>query len=237
MTREQLLARLVADAAARYRRAGLFAFLFARGKLRGDPIYAALLARGLIEDRSAVLDLGCGQGLLAAWLEAATECHGRGTWHEQWKSPPELRSYHGIELSAREVTRARAALGAGATVERADIRTADYRAADVVVLLDVLHYIDPPGQERILQRVRGALKPAGTLLMRVGDAGAGLGFSVSRLLDRLVRICRGHGTGRLYTRTLGEWASLLERAGFASFPTPMSEGTPFANVLIVAIPR
>ena len=43
--------------------------------------------------------------------------------------------------------------------------------------------------------------------------------------------------GRLHCRTLEEWSSALERAGFASFPTPMSAGTPFANVLIVAMPR
>ena len=42
----------------------------AGGKLRGDPVYAALLAQGLLAGRARVLDLGCGQGLLAAWLLA-----------------------------------------------------------------------------------------------------------------------------------------------------------------------
>jgi SAM-dependent methyltransferase len=237
VTREQLVERLVAEAAARYRPAGLFAFFFARGKLRGDPVFAALLARGLIDDRATVLDLGCGQGLLCAWLDAARACHGRGEWHDAWPAPPGLRNYRGIDQSAREVARASVALGSRATIERGDIRTADYRSADVIVMLDVLHYLDPPNQDRILARVRAALRPAGTLLLRVGDAGAGLGFRVGQLIDRLARLCRGHGAGRLHGRTLAQWSSALERAGFASFPTPMSAGTPFANVLIVAMPR
>lgn len=237
MTRERLLERLVAEAAARYRPAGLFAFFFARGKLRGDPVFAALLARGLIDDRTTLLDLGCGQGLLYAWLETALACHGRGEWHDAWPAPPALKGYRGIDQSARDIARASVAFGAKAAVERGDIRTADYRSADVIVMLDVLHYLDPPNQDRILERVRAALRPAGTLLLRVGDAGAGVGFRVGQLIDRLARFCRGQGAGRLHCRTLEEWSSALERAGFASFPTPMSAGTPFANVLIVAMPR
>lgn len=237
MTREELLARLVANTAHRYRRGGRFALHFARGKLRGDPIYPALLARGLIDDRATLLDLGCGQALLSTWLDAAVACHGSGEWHEGWPAPPKLKSYRGIDLSAREVARARSAIGPGSTVEMGDIRAADYRSADVIVMLDVLHYLDRPSQDRILERVRAALRPAGTLLLRVGDAGAGLGFTFSHLFDRLVRFCRGFGAGRLHARTLAEWTSALERAGFASFPTPMNDGTLFANVLIVAIPR
>src|SRR5262249_53534098 len=58
---------LVAAAALRYRAAGRFAYYFARGKLAGDPAFRAVLERGLVAD-GAVLDIGCGQGLLAAWL-------------------------------------------------------------------------------------------------------------------------------------------------------------------------
>lgn len=50
---------------------GRFAYHFARGKLGGDPVFLALLERGLLSDRARILDLGCGQGLLAAWLLAA----------------------------------------------------------------------------------------------------------------------------------------------------------------------
>lgn len=237
MTREQLRRRLSTEAAARYRRAGLFAFFLARGKLSSDPVFPLLLARGLIDDRATLLDLGCGQALLSVWLDTALDCHGRGEWHDAWPAPPGLKSYRGIDQSPSDIARATVALGPRATVEAGDICTADYRSADVIVMLDVLHYLDPPNQDRTLERVRAALRPAGTLLLRVGDAGAGFRFTFSHLLDRLVRFCRGHGASRLHCRTLKDWSSALERAGFASFPTPISDGPPFSNVLIVAIPR
>ena len=55
-------------------------------------------------------------------------------------------SYTGIEINPREVARARRALrsisGAPCRIVHGDIRDADYGAADAVVMLDVLHYID-----------------------------------------------------------------------------------------------
>jgi SAM-dependent methyltransferase len=59
---------LLDGASAPYRSAGRFAWYFARGKLNGDPAFLGLLERGLIPDDARILDLGCGQGLLAAWL-------------------------------------------------------------------------------------------------------------------------------------------------------------------------
>jgi len=58
-----------------------------------------------------------------------------------------------------------------------DIRDVDYGSADAVVILDVLHYLDYPAQERVLQRVRGALGPRGLLLLRPG-----LGVEIARAL-------------------------------------------------------
>jgi 2-polyprenyl-3-methyl-5-hydroxy-6-metoxy-1,4-benzoquinol methylase len=64
-------AALLAEACDPYRKAGLFAYFFARGKLGSDPVYRAILERGLLLGRLRILDLGCGQALLTAWLQAA----------------------------------------------------------------------------------------------------------------------------------------------------------------------
>ena len=58
-------------ASAPYRSAGHFAWRFARGKLGMDPVFQHLMSRGLITPRARVLDIGCGQGLLASLLRAA----------------------------------------------------------------------------------------------------------------------------------------------------------------------
>lgn len=229
--------RLVAAAAERYRSAGRYARHFARAKLAADPIFTAILEQGLIPDRARILDLGCGQGLLAAWLLAAEECRRAGAWCGAWPEPPRAWSFSGIERLPREVERARSALGARAAVEVGDIRSATFGTADVVVLLDVLHYLDPTSQEAVLAQVRAALSRSGVLLLRIGDASAGLAFGFSNWVDRTVLLLRGRGWVRLYCRPLRRWIELLERLGFRTDAIPMSARTPFANVLLIAHPR
>jgi SAM-dependent methyltransferase len=224
---------LVELASLPYRRAGRFAYHFARGKLRGDPVFRALLERGLLHGRAHILDLGCGQGLLTAWLRAAAHCHERGIWPRGWPAPPRARTIRGLELSAREVARARCALGAECEVEQSDIRGAAFGRADAVVLLDVLHYMSPESQRDVLERVRAALPQHGLLLLRVGDAEGGVRFRLSRWGDQLVALLRGRGLLRLHCRSIGEWRELLRECHFDSTAQPMSGGT-FTNVLLIA---
>jgi len=224
---------LVELASLPYRRAGRFAYHFARGKLRGDPVFRALLERGLLHGRAHILDLGCGQGLLTAWLRAAAHCHERGIWPRGWPAPPRARTIRGMELSAREVARARCALGAECEVERADIRGTAFGNADAVVLLDVLHYMSPESQRDVLERVRAALPQHGLLLLRVGDAEGGVRFRLSRWGDQLVALLRGRGLLRLHCRSIGQWRELLRECHFDSTAQSMSGGT-FTNVLLIA---
>jgi SAM-dependent methyltransferase len=129
------------------------------------------------------------------------------------------------------------ALGGRAQIAEDDVRTADFGRADGIVILDVLHYIEYADQRRILERVRRALAPDGVLLLRVGDAAGGLGFTVSTWVDRMVLLARGGGMRRLCCRSTAQWRELLSAIGFDSESVPMSAGTPFVNVLIIAKPR
>jgi SAM-dependent methyltransferase len=225
---------LLGQACEPYRRAGHFAYHFARGKLRHDPVFRAILELGLLRGRSHILDLGCGQGVLAAWLRAAARCHAQGQWPRLWPPPPLPRSMRGIELMRSEVTRANRALGAACEVTEADIRSAAFGAADAVVILDVLHYMPADSQRDVLQRVRAALPKGGALLLRVANADAGLRFRITQWSDRVILLFRGHGLAKLHCRGLERWRELLRECGFDSRPEPMSQGTPFANVLLIA---
>lgn len=219
MSNDAQFTQLVETAAAPYRSAGRFAWHFARGKLAGDPVFRHLVEARLIPEHARLLDLGCGQGLLAALCVAAGV---------------RLASYRGIELMARDVARAQRALGAGCGVVQGDIRAAEYGAADVAVILDVLHYMPVPDQDAVLERVRRALAPGGLLLLRVGDAAAGLPFLLSNWVDWTVALVRGHGATRFHCRSVAQWRSALEALGFAVRTEAMSRGTPFANVLLAA---
>jgi SAM-dependent methyltransferase len=237
VTAAAMPAELLHAARAPYRVIGRFAYGFARGKLAGDPAYRVILERGLLQGRRRLLDLGCGLGLLVAVLRAAERCAQQGHWPASWPAAPRGLSIRGIELMPRTVERARRALGAAAEIVQGDIRVAEFGAADAVVMLDVLHYIEADAHRALLQRVHATLPRAGVLLLRVGDAGGGLGFRVGLWWDRAVMLACGHGWIQLHCRSLGEWRALLLECGFDSQVMSASEGTPFANVLLCARPR
>lgn len=228
--------RLLDRASAPYRSAGRFAWHFARGKLGYDPVFRHLLGAGLIPPGARVLDIGCGQGLLASLLRACGEMRASGEWPAAWPAAPADTCVTGIELMERDVARARAALGeAGdARFVHGDMRSADFPASDAVVILDVLHYVTHAEQDAVLKRVHDALVPGGRLLLRVGDADARRGFAASQWVDRVVTRLRGHTVPPVYGRPLADWIAQLRSLGMQVEPRPMSAGTPFANVLLVA---
>lgn len=230
-------AAIVEAAARRYRPHGRSAYYFARGKLGADPVYFGILQRGLVPDGGRVLDLGCGLLLLAPLLEAARAMRaspdGAARWPAGWPPPAHPRSIHGIDLRARVIRAANAALHGLATAVQGDLRDCPLPANDFTLMLDVLHYMDEPAQESLVARIATALAPGGTFVTRVADTGAGLRYLVTRLGDQLITMLRGAVWPTFHTRSLDAWQSLMERHGFQVARTPMSEGTPFANVMLV----
>ena len=231
-----------------YRAAGRFAWHFARGKLGRDPVFRHLAMHGLLEPRGhsgggeappvRLLDIGCGQGLLASLLAALDAGFGvaapapaalpavpRGRWR-----------YSGIDLAPRDIERAQAALAGLDPPPRfacADMRDAAFAPCDVVVALDVLQHVDLAAQRGVLERLREALSPGGRLLLRVGDMiGTGDGVSPA---DGAPARTRAQRAPPVFGRPLADWIALLDELGFVSVETvPMSHGTPFENVLLVA---
>lgn len=225
-------------ASAPYRKAGRFAWHWARGKLARDPAFRALLQRGLLPHGARVVDIGCGPALLASLLQACGDLQARGGWPAAWPGLPSASAYTGIELLPREVARACAALAAAPLapqVQQADMRDATLPPCNVVVMLDVVHYIDPAAQAVLLQRVRDALRHAqpGRLLLRVADDSQRQRYRLTQWTDRVIFTLRGHRGARTWGRPLAGWTELLQGLGFSVQPLPMSEGTLFANVLLV----
>jgi cyclopropane fatty-acyl-phospholipid synthase-like methyltransferase len=218
-----------------YRRSGKFGWHFARGKLGRDPVFRSLLERGDITPQARVLDIGCGQGLLASLFCACDELARRGAWPAHWASPPTGARYTGIEMMPRDVARANSAIGmlpSAPQVQCADMCHVELPAADAVVILDALHYVDHTAQAALLLRVRAALAPRGRLVLRVGDAARRRRFVASQWVDRVVTWLRGHRAPPTFCRKLTDWTALLQRIGFEVEALPMSQGTPFANVLL-----
>jgi hypothetical protein len=237
--------QLHAQASAPYRAGGRFAWQFARGKLGYDPAFRGIVARGLIgPQRPRMLDIGAGQSLFANLLHSAAAMQRIGGWPVAWAATPATPIYTGIELMPRDVARAQQSVGhivPAPTLLCGNMCSADFPACDVAVILDVLHYVEHAAQAGVLARVRDALERGaagrtvpGRLLLRVGDAASRRGFAISQWVDRTVTRIRGHRVSPTWGRRLDDWIALLQRLGFAVQAIPMSEGTPFANVLLVA---
>ena len=226
--------KLLELTASLYQSVGPFSFHYARGKLRHDPVFVAVLKSGLIKNGMTVLDLGCGPGLLLALFRAAQSQYQRGAWPDD-RPPPALGlDLHGIEWRKSEVAIARKVLGSAAAIDSMDLSHGEIPRADVVVLFDVLHYLDREAQADLIKRIAQAIAPGGLLLMRDADAAAGFSYRVTHLAERIAAICRGHFCQRFHFRSQADWNRLISDNGFTIDFLPMSEGTPFANVLYVA---
>lgn len=225
---------LVAQVSRAYRAADGHAARFASSKLRRDPVFRHVLEHGLIRPGATVLDLGCGQGLLAACLAAAEASQRRGGWPAGWAPAPVGARVIGLDLSPQQLRRA-AALGlTAARFVQADMRDAELAPCDVVACIDTLHYLPLQDQDALLRRARVALRAGGVLLLRVGDSSSPLRWRVGLWIDRLTRWVQGGGFEPVHGRPLEAWQATLERLGLDVTCLPMDGRLPFANRLLVA---
>lgn len=220
-----------------YRSTGNFNYRWARGKLKHDPIFAALAAGSDIPDGSRIVDLGCGRGLLAAWLLGAEQLYEQGQWSAAG-IPPRGLHFRGVELITREAVCGNQALqphyGERVRLSGGDMRDVDLVDTDVVAILDVLHYLPYTEQNLMLDKIRGGLSQDGVFITRVGNAGSGLRFMASQLVDTCMSFAQGHRLSSMWCRPLSDWIAELEGRGFDVKTVPMSTGTPFANHMLIA---
>lgn len=226
--------RLADRTAKRYLEGGIFDWEFVGGKLRHDPLYFGLLTSGVLAGRKRLLDLGCGRGILLALLTEAEQLAGAGAWPESWGRPLGQLELTGVEKNPRTAAVARAALGEAATVITADLSEFELRRADAILLLDVLHYLPADEQERLLKVAAARIDAGGILVLREVAADGGVRFLLTRGAERVCAIARLHWRQRFCYRSAAEWAAILAGYGLQPKSTPMSRGTPYSNVLILA---
>ena len=213
--RDPLFDALARAAADRYVTTSITAWEFARGKLRGDPVYREVLLGGWLPTGGRLLDIGCGQGLMLALLAEAKR----------------FDQLVGVELRPHRARLARAALGSDAEIVESDARTLSAGTARVVLLFDVLHMMPRPDQDALLAEAVRALEPGGMIVVRDADASAGWRFQAVRFGNRLTALTSGAWRQRFAFRTLDEWRDCFSRHGLEVEGAPAGAGTPFANHL------
>jgi uncharacterized protein (DUF2062 family) len=223
---------LVREASDRYMTASIAAWEFARGKLRGDPIYRATVSGALLPSGGTLIDIGCGGGLSLALLAEARTRFRAGDWPASWSPPPQFDRMIGIETRPRAAATARNALGPDAEILQDDARSVTLAPCEAVLLFDVLHMIPADDQEPLIASIAVALRPGGVALVREADAAAGWRFAAVRLGNRLKALAFGHWRQRFSFRPTDEWLARFAAHGLSAQVFPMGEGTPFANVLL-----
>lgn len=227
---------LVRAAADRYAVVGITAWEFARGKLKNDPVYRAMLERGLLTDDwpggepRSLLDIGCGQGLMLAILAEARRRVRDGEWALP-SEPPVFDRMIGVESRPRVAAMARTALAGDAEIVSGDARSAAFPRSHCVLLFDVLHLMPAADQERLLASIASVLEPGGAILVREADRSAGWRFRVVEIANRSKALVLGPRRQQFHFRSTAEWSACFTRLGLRSDVRPMGKGTPFGNVL------
>jgi uncharacterized protein (DUF2062 family) len=229
-TGDPVFADLARRASDRYVGTSITAWEFARGKLRGDPLYRETLFRGWLPSGGRLVDIGCGQGLMLALLAEARRLVVEGG-SDAGTPVPRFERMVGIERRAHRARLARAALGRDADIIEGDARTVSPGGCRAVLLFDVLHMMPIVDQDALLSAAVAALEPGGVILIREADASAGWRFEAVRIGNRLTALASGAWRQQFAFRTLTEWRECFSRHGLDAKDASAGAGTPFANHL------
>ncbi len=163
----------------------------------------------------AVLDVGCGYGLLAHYMAA--------------KDP--RRTVTGLEYDSVLVARA------GRTAEgvprvrfvRGDAETMVPERYDGVVLCDVLHHLSPAGQEHLLAAAARSLRPGGRLIAKDIEKERSVFYYWNLFHDRVMRL-----SGPTFHRTAEEWADMARAGGLRIAEIRHFRHLLYHHILVVA---
>ena len=192
--------------------------MYARRKLRSDPIYPTAFEL-LRESRQPLVDVGCGVGLLAFHLR------------ERNFLPP----IRGLDSDRRKIERANA-VAAGA------YRDLDFIEQDVshsippsgnIVLVDLLHYLSPNDQARLLDRLARRVAPGGILIIRDCPRAGNTRFWLTHLAERFAQITTWNMKAALHFPTREKIFAAFPENQFSCTVAPLWGRTPFNNHLFV----
>ena len=196
-------------------------YYYTRAKLGSDPLYPGVL-QALRGSDAALLDLGCGLGLLAHAL----------------RLDGQAMAYRGVDNDAAKIARARkvaARNGLAATVfDVVDLAQGPPAHYGSVAILDVLQYLDAEAQQQLIADVIGMLSPGARLVIRTALGDQSRRGRTSRITDRLANWI---GWMQFRPKCYPDAEALraqLESAGLRTTFAPLYGNTPFNNWLIVA---
>lgn len=189
-------------------------------KLIADPLFESLVPR-LREPAHAVLDVGCGRGLLGFYLrEQGVEA-----------------AYAGIDFDAAKIRPAQAVATNYAPAPQyhlLDARESWPEMRGHVCLLDVLHYLPAQEQATLLKQCAAHVADGAHLIIRSGVRDTGWRYRFTAGVDKVMAACRLMKSPPLHYPTLPELTEVLETVGLRLVESaPPARGSFFNNYLLV----
>jgi 2-polyprenyl-3-methyl-5-hydroxy-6-metoxy-1,4-benzoquinol methylase len=148
-------------------------YYYAMGKIALDPAYPAV-AKTLGNSTLPLLDLGCGIGLLAAYLRASGHRAPIVGWDVDEKK---------IEVAKTILPESGTSFRTGDALDFSEHR-------GDVVMLDVLHYFNDKDQEQLLTKIAASIAPQGVALIRLALNEPSWRFTVTRAEEWFVHFIR-----------------------------------------------
>jgi len=215
-------ARAIADAFAHGRSfTSRWDYHYSRSKLASDPLYPGV-CDALRGSDAPLIDLGCGLGLLAHALRADGI----------------TLAYRGVDNDAGKIARADAAATRSGLPDVAfacvDLARALPAHRGSVAILDVLQYLAPEAQERLLEGAFAMLTPGARLVIRTGLADGGARARLTHFVDAFSRVLGWMNAAPTQYPNSDQLRARLDAAGLESRFTKLSGNTPFNNWRIVA---
>jgi 2-polyprenyl-3-methyl-5-hydroxy-6-metoxy-1,4-benzoquinol methylase len=196
-------------------------YYYVRSKLASDPLYAGICAV-LRDTRAPLLDLGCGLGLLAHALR-----------HAGVQLP-----YRGVDNDLRKISLAQQASQrrglADAAFDDMDLAATLPTHRGSVALLDVLQFLAPQAQERLLDAAVAMLTPGAVLVIRSGLDDGSWRARTTRAVDNLSRWVGWMNSGPRRYPQPDALRQRFDAAGLQCEFSPLFGNTPFNNWRIVA---
>ena len=193
-------------------------FHYVRVKTLSDPITKMVAELG---DLGHVLDVGTGRGQIPlALLELGHATKVRGI---DWDS---TKIDAAIDAAAEPPA-------LDATFEALDVRQAELRAADTVLMIDIVHYMAIDEQDALLGKAARAVAPGGSLVLREADMARGWRSWVTLAEEKLFTLLRFNRGARVKFRAAADIVARLEAEGLRCEVRPAWGATPFSNVLII----
>lgn len=192
--------------------------IYAGRKLRSDPIFPAAFELFGNSGQSLV-DVGCGVGLLAFYL----------------RERDFLAPITGLDSDGRKIERARA-------VAEGAYRDLDFIEQDVsapiastgnIALFDLLHYLRPGDQARLLERLAARVAPGGMLVIRDCPRDGTTRFWLTHLAERFAQTTTWNINAALHFPTREQIFAAFDEEQFSRSVAPLWGRTPFNNHLFI----